>query len=131
MKRLRYTYSVKFNEDECSGSLTLWAAVSPCLTGRHAAKRHLDLRNQGPSEHMTSAGRGVLPFRVIVGFPAHCQLTPLTAVLSHPARTTNAINAISTCCLRLKTSLYHVYSANLKWFKPGWKEKQGLKNLET
>ena len=71
MKRLRYTYSVKFNEDECSGSLTLWAAVSPCLKGRHAAKRHLDLRRQGPSEHMTPAGRGALPFRVIVGFPAH------------------------------------------------------------
>ena len=41
------------------------------LKGRHAAKRHLDLRRQGPSEHMTPAGRGVLPFRVIVGFPAH------------------------------------------------------------
>ena len=69
--KLRYIYSVKFNEDVRSGSHTLWAAFSPCLKGRHVAKRHLDLRSQGPSEHMTSAGRGVLPFRVIVGFPAH------------------------------------------------------------
>ena len=63
----------------------------------------------------------------------HCQLTPLTAVLSHPARATNAINANSTCCLRLKTNLYHVYSANLKWFKPGWKKTsvEEFRNLTT